>query len=159
MLAAALELDQAESFTLKAFPPGPNGIPLSLMNTVGWVVNANADEATQRVAGEYIFSWEKWLRTKDGGGTMRRLGVAPGLISLFKDSKRDQFYSDKLPTDWSRTIASLKECGRSEASNSALVSAALTPVLLAEFQRGLPVNTRMLLKHLMLAQYDAGIRD
>lgn len=160
MLSVALELDQTEAFTIKAFPPGPGGSPLSLMNTVGWVADANSSIATQRRAGEYILSWEKWLHVGEGGAAMRRLGVAPSLTPLLKDPCKDRFYSEKLPSDWRRTFHSLKEYGRWEASDSDLVSRVLTPILLSKFQtEDAPPCTNTLLKHLMLAQYDAGILD
>ncbi|MBE2205554.1 MAG: GntR family transcriptional regulator [Chthoniobacterales bacterium] len=159
MLSAAVELDQTALFTLKALPIGPNSSPFSLMNTVGWVVNANADEMARRCAGQYIFEWERWIHDGEGGATMRRQGVAPSLNSLFKDPDKDRFYSDKLPENWKRTYRDLEECGRWEASDSDLVAGALIPILQDEFQKDRPVSSETLLKHLLLAQYDAGILD
>lgn len=158
MLSAALELDQTDAFTLKAFPTGPNGIQLSMMNTAGWVVNANSEKAAQIHAGKYAFEWEKWIHAREGGSTMRKLGVAPGLNSLFKNPRKDQFCSNKLPKNWQKVFDQLKECGRWEASDSDLVSIALAPILLSEFRTaGQRPNPELLLKHLLLAQYDAGI--
>ena len=157
MLGTALELDQAKAFTLKLLPPGPNGTPLSLMNAVGWVGNPKLDNVTQTRSGEYILDWERWIHVGDGGSTMRKLGVAPNVFSLFKDASKDQFASNKLPTAWQRTFEQLKEFGRWEASNSDLVSSALTPILQAEIKIGKPQSSARVLKHLMLAQYEAGI--
>lgn len=157
MLSSVLELDSADAISIKPFPPGPSGAGLSLMNTVGWAVNANADEATQGLAGKYIVEWERWIHSGEGSMTMRKLGIAPSLSSMFKDQRKDRFYSDKLPETWRKTFSQLKEDGRWEASDSDLVAGVLTPILLEEIQKGRPADTRTFLKHLMLAQYDAGI--
>jgi len=157
MLSSALELNHAEAFSVKLHPPGPAGHKLSLMNAAGWVMNANASPLAQRCAGEYILDWESWVHMRDGGAAMRKMGVAPSLISLFKDGRKDGFHSDKVPKAWKRTFEDAKEYGRWEASDSDFVISALRPVLRAQLRGEAAPNANEILKHFMLAQYDAGI--
>ena len=157
MLSTALELDHASDFTIKPVPPGPNGIPLSLMNTVGWTVNAHADKVAQQRAWEYILAWERWLHLGEGGEAMKRLGVAPGLFSLLKNPEKDQFSSRKIPPDWQTAFRQIRRHGRWEASDCGMMRAVQAPLLRAEVQKGHKPDPQTLLTHLMLAQHEAGI--
>lgn len=157
MLATAVELGRASDFTIKALPSRKNGVPFSLMNVAGWTVSAQADKATQRRAWQYILAWENWLHLGEGGESMRRLGVAPGLCSLFKDPGQDRFHSGKVPEDWRRVFQEIRGVARWEAPDSGMMRQVLSPLLRSELQKNRRPDTRTLLTHLMLAQHDAGI--
>ncbi len=157
MLSTALELDHASDFTIKPVPPGPNGIALSLMNTVGWTGNAHADKVVQQRAWEYAFAWERWLHLDAGGEAMKRLGVAPSLFSLLKNPEKDQFSSCKIPSDWQAAFRQIRERGRWEAPDCGMMCAVQAPLLRAEVQKGHKPDPQTLLTHLLLAQHEAGI--
>jgi DNA-binding transcriptional regulator YhcF (GntR family) len=154
------ELGMASLFTLKALPGGPTGVPLSMLNSSGWFLNAQASEAVWDAAARYLIDWEEWSHFGEGGAELRKLGVSSNLYSVFSDPSKDQFTAHhQWPDSWRETFASLREMARWEAPSSDLLKTILGPALADLLNRPERPQPETILNTLTILQHQAGVDD
>ncbi|MBI4024211.1 MAG: extracellular solute-binding protein [Verrucomicrobia bacterium] len=158
LAALAAQLGQAERFGIVPLPAGPSGKVVSLRNCGGWFINAHAAAEQQTAAGEYIFAWERWLHEGEGGAEMKRLGVWPSLVSIFRRPGEDGFAPDGLPTAWRATLEKLETLAAWEAPEADWEAATLGDALRKLLKQDEPLEPEQIQCHFHLVQHECGLR-
>lgn len=112
------QLNQGEKFGIAPLPAGPNGLTISMLNCIGWVLNAHASPEEQRVAGRFAVTRERFIHSDRGGAEMKALGVCPSLLPILKAGCADTFLATPLPREWTAALEELVAVGRWEPEDA-----------------------------------------
>lgn len=153
------QLNQGERFGIAPLPAGPNGLAISMLNCIGWVLNAHASPEEQRIAGRFAVTRERFIHSGQGGAEMKALGVCPALLPILKPGGPDTFVANPLPRGWTDSLEQLVAVGRWEPEDADWKKQILANAAPSFLEEGAVPDAQHLQHSLALAEAGHGTED